>query len=270
MLNMLTEIFRLAQPKGNSFADGPRPGHPPAALPGGGGFSAPMNPLAALLLGLLLLGSGCAGPTKSPPASAAGEYFASIYVVNHGKHTGLTLRRGDIPPGLWPESGDFAGADYVELGWGDWDYYQADEPGLWVTLKAALWPTASVLHVAGIRGSVADWLAGYEVVRFDLTRSAFGRLADYIHRSVDRHGAARVEPLDPGHVGDSHFYPARGKFHLFNTCNGWTARALEAAGYPMGLFRPVTADQLMAKAGRFGVIVTPGARLNVQPLGDGS
>lgn len=208
-----------------------------------------MNFLAALLLCLLC--SACAVPTKDTQLLAQKEPSASIYVVNHGKHAGLIVRRADIPQGLWPESGDFPGTDYLEVGWGDWDYYQADAPGLWLTLKAALWPTASVLHVVGVKGSVADRFAGFEVIRLDLARSGFARLADYIHRSFARHGAEKAAPVGPRLYGDNLFYPARGKFHIFNTCNAWLARALEAAGYPMGIFRPVTADQLVAKVRRF-------------------
>ncbi len=210
-----------------------------------------MNPFVALLICLLLLCSACTGPTKAPPLSAGDEPFASIYVINHGKHAGLTVRRADIPLGLLPESGDFHGADYLELGWGDRDYYQADDPGLWLTLKAALWSTASVLHVVGVKGAVAERFAGYEIIRLELAPRGFARLVDYIHQSFARHGEKKAKPVGPGYGRDSLFYPARGKFHIYNTCNGWVASALEAAGYPMGMFRPITADQLMAKARPF-------------------
>jgi len=57
--------------------------------------------------------------------------------------------------------------------------------------------------------------------------------------------------LASGLGANSLFYPARGKFHLFNTCNSWTARALKAAGYPLGMLDPVTADELIAKVRPF-------------------
>jgi uncharacterized protein (TIGR02117 family) len=206
-----------------------------------------MNPLARLLLLCLLsLCSACTGPGPANPAPAQGEPYASVYVVNQGKHAGLILRRADIPPGFIPESADFPQADYLELGWGDWDYYQSGDPGLWLTLKAAFWPTASVLHLAGIEGGVAARYAGYEWIRLDLAPQPFAGLAGYVDRSFARHGAAKAPPIGPGHYGGSRFYPANGKFHIFHTCNGWLAGALAAAGYPMGWLEPVTADQLMA------------------------
>lgn len=216
-------------------------------IPVDSGLPGPVNLLAGLLLCALALCSACTATTKVPASCAGEEHSASIYVVNQGWHAGLIVRRADIPAGLWPEKTDFPAADYLELGWGDWDYYQADVPGLWMTLKAALWPTASVLHVAGVQGTVADRYGGFEIIRLDVAGSRFVRLAAYIDRSFARNNRARVRPLGPGWSGDSLFYPARGKFHLFNTCNGWIASALEASGYPMGLLWPITADQLMAK-----------------------
>jgi uncharacterized protein (TIGR02117 family) len=207
------------------------------------------NRLARLLC-LLSLCSACAGRAKIPPILAKSGSSVSTYVINHGKHAGLAVRRTDIPPGLVPESADFPGVDYLELGWGDWDYYQADDPGLWLTLKAAFWPTASVLHVVGVEGAVADRFGGFEIVRLEVARSRFDDLAAFVHASFLRDGAARAGSIGPGDGRDSLCYPARGRFHIFNTCNTWTARTLEAAGYPMGKLLPFTVEQLMARARR--------------------
>ncbi|MEW6039230.1 MAG: DUF2459 domain-containing protein [Pseudomonadota bacterium] len=171
-------------------------------------------------------------------------------MIGQGWHAGIALRRADIPPGLVPESADFPGADYLELGWGDWDYYQAGDPGLWLLLKAALWPTAAVLHVVGVKGAITDRFGGFEIVRLDVARSRFADLAAFIHASFLRDGAAKAWPIRSGYGRDSFFYPATGKFHIFNTCNTWAARALEAAGYPMGKLLPFTVEQLMARARR--------------------
>jgi uncharacterized protein DUF2459 len=60
-----------------------------------------------------------------------------------------------------------------------------------------------------------------------------------------------VAPLGPGLYGDSRFYPAHGQFHLFNTCNTWAARALQAAGYPMS--SPIIAGALLSQARPFSI-----------------
>ncbi|MGY6276056.1 DUF2459 domain-containing protein [Methylomonas sp. MgM2] len=220
-----------------------------------------MNPLWAFLFCLLWLCSACAGPptfsvqdeASAPSLRPVGDAAVSIYVVNHGWHTGLVVRRIDIPSGLIPEAADFPSSDYLELGWGDWDYYQSSGPGLWLTLKASLWPTASVLHVVGIQGAAASHFAGYEMIRLDVARAGFARFVAYLHSSFLRLGALKTRPIGSGWEPHSLFYPARGKFHLLNTCNSWVASALEAAGYPMGTLEPVTAGQLMAKVRPFAV-----------------
>jgi len=75
---------------------------------------------------------------------------ATLYVVNHGWHTGLVIRRGDIPPGLWTEHAQAPPGEFLEAGWGEREFYQSRDPGLWLALRAALWPQASVLHLVGV------------------------------------------------------------------------------------------------------------------------
>ncbi|OGI52485.1 MAG: hypothetical protein A3E57_02415 [Candidatus Muproteobacteria bacterium RIFCSPHIGHO2_12_FULL_60_33] len=204
-----------------------------------------------LFIGLALL-TACATPTGEPTARE-GEPTAPIYLVSHGWHTGLVMRRADIPVGLWPEAGDFPQAEYLEVGWGDRDYYQARAPGLWTTLKAALAPTPSVLHVVGFRDPPAVYFPASEVVELRLPRAGVERLVRYIHDAHAREGRPPVAPLGPGLYGDSRFYPARETFHLFNTCNVWTARALRAAGLPVR--DAITTEGLMAQVRRLGRVV---------------
>jgi len=172
--------------------------------------------------------------------------------VSHGWHTGIVIRRTDLPAAVWPESKDFPDAEYLEVGWGDRDYYQSREPDAWITLKAALWPTPSVLHIVGFSGPVASYFPHSEVVELTLSPRSFEHLSGFVHGSFDRNGAARSSRLGPGLYGYSAFYPARGKFHLFNTCNVWTARVLRAAGLPVTPSYAITTDNVMSQARPFG------------------
>ena len=46
-------------------------------------------------------------------------------MVHHGAlHTGLTVKRSDIPRGHRPASADLADSKYIEVGWGDDDGYR--------------------------------------------------------------------------------------------------------------------------------------------------
>lgn len=207
---------------------------------------------------LLVLGVACAGPQK--PVSAADEATLPVYVIGQGWHGGIAFRRADIPPGLLPESADFPGVEYLEFGWGHRDYYQARDPGFWLLLDAAIWPSPSVLHVVGVHDSIHQRFVGFEIVRLDIPRSGFAELVAFIHASFHRNDAARAVPLRRGIVVNSFFYPATGSFHLFNNCNTWAAHALESTGYSLGMPLPFTINQLLERVRR---LATP------QPKEDG-
>jgi hypothetical protein len=49
------------------------------------------------------------------------------------------------------------------------------------------------------------------------------------------------------------FYPATGRFHLFNTCNSWTAQALTATGLGASLGGVNTAEDLVSRIRPFAI-----------------
>lgn len=175
----------------------------------------------------------CGAPAPIEAGSGAGGPAVSVYLVAHDDHTGIVVRRADIPAGLWPESRDFPQAEFLEVGWGARDYYMGRDQGFWGTLKAALGHTQSVLHVVGFRGPPADYFRSSEVIELAVPEDGFGRLVRTIHDAHERGGAKAVAPLGRGLYGDSRFYPAWEQFSLLNTCNVWTARALRSGGLPV-------------------------------------
>ena len=205
----------------------------------------------------LLAFAACAAPPPNPALPQDGGPRIAIYLVAHDKHSGVAVKRADIPAGLWPESRDFPRADYLEVGWGDRDYYYGRNQGLGGKLRAALWPNnPSVLHVAGVRGPLAENFPASEIIEITLPPDGFERLVRYIHDAYDRAGAPVVAPLGPGLYGDSRFYPAWETFNLLRTCNVWTARGLRGAGLPIR--DSVMREGLMSQARGIGkVIQTP-------------
>lgn len=198
----------------------------------------------------LLLCQACAAPVKGLYPPAADDIRFPIYVVSHGWHTGIVVRVADLPAGRWPERADFPGAEYLEVGWGDRDFYRAATFNFWIMFKAAAWPTASVLHVAGFRGPVESNFQHSDVVRISVSRQGLDRLIDFIDASHQRNGAPRAMVLGPGLYGDSRFYPSPESFHLFRTCNLWSARAVRATGFPVTVPYALTTGNLLYQAGR--------------------
>ena len=179
--------------------------------------------MRAFTLCLVLCGCAAAPVAHMPDAPAE----VSVFVVPQGGHTGLAVRRADIPQTLLPEKRDFPRAVYLEFGWGDRDFYMAESPGPWVTFKAAFLPTRSVVHVAGVRGELASFFRGSEILELHVSRPALEGLLRYVRDAFERDGQSVAEPLGRG------FYPGRETFHLLRTCNVWTAGALRAAGLPV-------------------------------------
>jgi uncharacterized protein (TIGR02117 family) len=182
-----------------------------------------MMPVVRIALNALAL---CACSSTRVAQHAIAPAQAALYVVPQGGHTGVAVRRTDIPEALLPEKRDFPGADYLEFGWGDRDFYMAASAGPWLSFKAAFLPSASVVHVAGVHGDLGAFFAGAEVLEIRVSRPALEGLLRYVHEAfVRREGSA--EPLGRG------FYAGRDTFHLGRTCNVWTAGALRAAGLPV-------------------------------------
>jgi uncharacterized protein (TIGR02117 family) len=177
-----------------------------------------------------------------------------IYIVRHDWHTGLVVKYDDIDPRLWPEKDDFPDALYLEVGWGDRDFYQAARPGLGLLLQAALQSPASVLFVIGLPTTVTRSFPYADILEIPLSRRGLQELVNFIHATYKRDPMGRTIRLGPGHNQQhSLFYLAEGDYSLFNTCNSWTARALQAAGLPIK--EALLARGVMSQVQRYGRMI---------------
>ena len=202
----------------------------------------------------LIVAVGCLGPVIPLYPPGPGDPSTPVWVVDHGWHAGLAVERAAIPPGLWPEQDDLAPAPYLEVGWGDAAFYRAENPGVGLALRAALGSGGSALHVVALPASPDRIFAGREVVEMRLSRPGFRALVRFVDGTFARDGRGRAPRLGPGLYGISAFYPARGHYHLLNTCNTWIADALRSAGVPITPAYAMTAGNLMWQARR---VATP-------------
>ena len=114
-----------------------------------------------------------------------------------------------------------------------------------MALTAALTPTPAIMHMAALRSPPKDDGSGTKVISMKLTESGFQSLIRAISAEFERPPGGRAESVSRGLYSDSRFYHARGRFHLFNTCNTWTARMLRAGGVDISPSGIVTAGGLM-------------------------
>jgi len=189
--------------------------------------------------------AACVAVPPLPPADA-GPRIHAVRVVSNGWHTAIVIPRAEVKAtGLLPEVDDFADAAFLEFGWGEHVYYPAEETTLGIALRAALLPTPAVMHVAG-RASAPE-LTYEDVEVLAMTQGGLRRMVRAIAGEFVRPESGRAEPVSRGLYLDSHFYDAHGTFHLFNTCNTWTARMLRAGGVNLSTFDVITADDLMTR-----------------------
>lgn len=197
----------------------------------------------------------CSTPPKGIFPPSQNEPVQSIYIIGHGGHAGIVIRRSDIPDGLWSENHDFPDVEYLEVGWGDEDYYQSLDPHVGLTLKAAFLPTGSVLHIVGFSGSITYFFAVNEIIRIDLSNTGFNNLLSYISDSYALNAAGVSQSLGPSLYGQGRFYLSNETYHLFNNCNIWAARGLQKAGLPLVPELIITTDSLMFEVRQLGTII---------------
>lgn len=164
----------------------------------------------------------------------------TIYIVQEAWHTGIILPTqafSDTTPDALKSFHDY---QYMDIGWGDRDFYQTPGFPVWHAFKAIFWPTQAVLRIMTYNGDPARYYSKQaQRVTLVLTRSEFNRLCSFI--------ADEFMLDDEGNIIQSRsqrFYLAHHKYSLFRTCNTWVANALHNAGVDIRSFMVIWAVQL--------------------------
>lgn len=168
----------------------------------------------------------------------------TISVVNHGWHTGIVIPHVPLSETIWPQQ--LQKYPFLEIGWGDAGFYQAQEITAPLVLEALLWPTESVLHLVGVDRSPQHYFQWSKVIELRLSHTEFQSLITFIQNTFDSHSLQTFLPLQKGLYGDSYFFRARPTYHLFYTCNMWTAQALQIAGVSITYFFMFTANDVVS------------------------
>jgi uncharacterized protein (TIGR02117 family) len=179
------------------------------------------------------------------PKSYSGFGFNHIYVVSHGWHTSLVVPSVNAIAAI-PELGErFDGTSYIEFGWGDKGFYQAQDITAGLAVQAMLWPTDSVMHAVGINKEVSAFFPVSDVQFLPMTESEMSLLMTFISGSFARDEQALLLPTQDGLYGDSQFYTGVGNYYLMNTCNNWTAKSLKSFGMDISVTFKLTSDSVM-------------------------
>lgn len=206
--------------------------------------------LALLLVVVGLVGTACLGPVRGLYPPPPGDAPISVHVVRYGWHSGLVIRRDQIPSGAWPEHDRFPAARFLEVGWGDRAFYQSPDAGIALALEASFASGGSVLHVTGLDRPPAEHFAHAEITNVELSAGGAEALARFVSRAYVRDASGAPIDLGPGLYPGSRFYAATGRYSLLHTCNNWIAEALRAGGCPITPAWALTGGNLAFQARR--------------------
>jgi uncharacterized protein (TIGR02117 family) len=207
-----------------------------------------------IILVLGFLAPACATPKDERNLRAGGDITNYVFVIHNKWHAAIVTAKADIAAEEMPELMYFPGAEYIEISWGDADFFPAAESGIGVALKAAFWSSGSVLHLVGFSGAVKDTYRGAEIIVIGLTEQEFRRLIGFVSAEFRRQQPGRPATPSPGLFTHSRFFPANGKFSILRTCNTWVAEAFSAAGLPVSPGYVFTAGNLASQIKEFATV----------------
>jgi uncharacterized protein (TIGR02117 family) len=168
-----------------------------------------------------------------------------IYVVSHGWHTGFVVPARLIQSRMPELKSRFGHSPYIEFGWGDKGFYQAEEITTGLTIRAIFWPTESVVHAVAVPGKANQYFPDSQVEKLCLNGHEYSSLIHFIENSFAKDKNGDIIKSRNGLYGDSQFYQGQGDYYLMNTCNKWTAKGLKSAGMDINPTFKLTADSVM-------------------------
>lgn len=213
----------------------------------------------AFAIALALLAAGAPGHAADATPSPGAD--RPVYLVSHGWHVGLVLRREDVAAVGLSRTLALGSFRYLEVGWGDGDFYPAPRGTLGLALRAAFRSRSSVLQVVGFDDEVAEMFPQAKILKVDLSPDGFAALTRYVEASYAVDAQGRPIVVAPASYGVGAFYLARGRYRLLDNSNTWAARALKVGGCPIDAEAVVTAGGVLHAVAPFARVVRPGVLL---------
>lgn len=180
----------------------------------------------------------------------------SIYLVKANWHTGLMIPINDFTKKVLPVLSYFEGFKYVDIGWGDAEFYQSPGFNICLAAYAILPPTPSVIRIDGYKFPIERVIEWREfAIQFVLPKERFLRIADFINQSFKYNDNKEVIISSRDKEKPIIFFKSVHYYFFMRTCNTWAAEAIQSAGFEIDTFGLVTAGQLYSKLSRFGKIL---------------
>ena len=177
-----------------------------------------------------------------------------IYLVKIRWHTGIIFRTDKVDISRWKFINDFKDYKYVDVGWGDEEFYQHPGFDIDLAVRALFIDTKSTLRVSGFNRDIENYLQSTDYAEeLKLTNKEYDKLCSYIQSAyITEEGKPVI--LSEHFGGGVKFYKAEGYYNVFNTCNTWIAKALNIAGFKLDE-HIIMSEQLFRETLRYGTLV---------------
>lgn len=212
--------------------------------------------LMLLLFPLSILGEKDSFHESSSIDICRGDKNYEIYVIKSYWHTGIVIKVDERLLNLISGIEEFKNNDFVDIGWGDEDFYQLQgDFDLYLAAKAVLYPTSSVIRIKGYKIPVSEIIEWSDYcIRFELREDEFQRLCGFIDESFYRENdklIIKFRRINSNVI----FFHSNLKYHLFNTCNTWVAKSFKYCGYDISPSSIITAEDLFNELKDFGTVL---------------
>ena len=169
----------------------------------------------------------CPNPTSGLFPPDQNNKTRIIYLIQHDWHSGLAWAQQDsenFGAEAWKDS------PYIEVGWGDRQFYFKDDKSIPSILRATFIPSDSVMHVSSFAEPPEKFFK-FPIFKIELSELGFQKLFAYVKQTFKLNAQGdRLAAIGKGQYGVSNFYAAVPKYFSGFNCNTWAAEALRTAG----------------------------------------
>lgn len=184
------------------------------------------------------------------------ETNTQVFLVKKNLHTGIVFSVNEKLIEYIPAVKNFSEYSYVDIGWGDEDFYQHPDPDILLGAKAILVPTSSVIRIEGKNYEINKIAERSDFcIKFNFTDEQFIKLCEFINYSFLKDEHKNFIAASQNDNNRIIFYKSGLKYHLFNTCNTWIAEAFENSGFDVSSSGVITAENLFEELSPFGLIL---------------
>ncbi|EQC49085.1 hypothetical protein M899_2685 [Bacteriovorax sp. BSW11_IV] len=188
--------------------------------------------MIALIFGVLpLIGR----PNKAAPLSQISQN--DIYITYNDIHTAITLKKEDAGHLInYFDKNLSERAAFIEFSFGDRDFFL--QAPTWDKVTASLIAKALFLPKKGIMHVDFMQTLPQQAVKISLSRPQLAQIKSALTNSFILENERAVEIKNYSCYGSDRFYFSSLNYHLFFTCNNWTANILNDAKVQKSYFTP--------------------------------